>query len=141
MTQHMLMIKTVLGPSTITGAGIGLFADEDVPKDTLVWKYNPVFDLHFDQKTIDLMPEINRQFMLNHAWLSPKSGKYVYSIDDGRFMNHSSIHNNLEEIDIPEDPDTSTVAKRDIKKGEELLINYREIDITDKESDAEYLKS
>ena len=39
------MVKTKIGPSGI--AGISLFADQIIPKGTVVWRYQECFDLLF----------------------------------------------------------------------------------------------
>jgi uncharacterized protein len=39
----MLVVRTKTKASEI--AGIGLFADQFIPKGTVVWKYQPDFDL------------------------------------------------------------------------------------------------
>ena len=39
----MILVKTKLGKSNIHG--IGIFAKEFIAKETLVWKFNPIFDL------------------------------------------------------------------------------------------------
>ena len=135
------MIKASLKPSRIDGGGIGLFADQDVPKGTLVWKYNPLFDIHFNLKTVQNMSEIEQNFIKEYAFLSQDSGKYTLSIDNARFWNHSSVHDNLEDVADSGDIEAPTIAKRDIKAGEELLINYRTIDTADMNSDAPYLNS
>ena len=38
----MLLVKTRLGASAIHG--IGLFADEFIPKDTVTWRFTPGLD-------------------------------------------------------------------------------------------------
>lgn len=44
----MLNVKASVKPSPING--LGLFADEDIKKGTITWKYNPRFDISFDPK-------------------------------------------------------------------------------------------
>ena len=46
----MLMVKTRLGPSSI--AGIGLFADEDIPAGRVTWRFVPGFDQLFCEQDI-----------------------------------------------------------------------------------------
>ncbi len=132
----MLTIKASVKPSKIHG--IGLFADEDIKKGTLIWKFDPRFDLLFEPKEVSLMPQIQKDFIVHYAYLSKATNKYVLSIDNGRFLNHST-NNNIDEIDIPE-PEGGSIANRDIKAGEELNVDYRAFDANDAVSDEEYLK-
>ena len=46
----MLFVKTRVLPSRIHG--LGLFADEDIPKDTILWKFTSEFDLKFTKEQI-----------------------------------------------------------------------------------------
>ena len=135
----MFIVKVSARPSSIHG--IGLFADEKIPKGTMVWKFDPRFDILFDPKDVEMMSEVQRALIVRYAYLSKTTGKYVYSIDDGRFMNHSSRHDNLDDVAFPGEPETCTVANRDIEAGEELLINYRSFDAHDATSDEAYLDS
>ena len=57
----MLLVKTRLAPSTIHG--IGLFADEFIPKGTEVWKFVPGFDLALSVDEVESLPEMAK------AWI------------------------------------------------------------------------
>ena len=69
------------------------------------------------------------------------TGKYVYSIDDSRFTNHSSLKNNIDVVAMPGESETLGVANRDIEIGEEILVNYRHFDIDDENGTDDYLNS
>ena len=116
----MLRIKTVL--REVKGMGIGLFADQDVKKGNLIWQFDENFDQLIDPGVV---PSFAKKFFDRAAPLSFASNKYILCLDDARFMNHSEepcikvvYENNHEESDY---------AARDIKKGEEITINYRDI--------------
>ena len=47
----MLRVRTYLAPSAIEG--IGLFAEEPIPRGTLIWKHDDRFDLSYDLREID----------------------------------------------------------------------------------------
>jgi len=133
----VLTAKASVKPSKIQG--IGLFADEKILQGTITWKFNPRFDILFDPEEVKKMPKEQQGLINKYAYLSITSGKYVYSIDDSRFINHSSVNNNIDIADMPGEPETVAVANRDIEKGEEMLINYREFDVNDKNSQEDYL--
>jgi len=135
----MLVVKTKIGQSKIEG--IGLFADQFIPKGTVTWKFDPRFDIYFEPKEVEKMPEIQKDLIIHFAYLSKKSGKYVYSIDNTRFTNHSTSPNIVEDDQLfGGDAEICTVALKDIQIGEEMTIDYREIDAVDESSNEEYLK-
>lgn len=112
----MLLVKTKLGLSTIHG--IGLFADQFIPKDTVTWRYNPEFDISFSEEQISRMSEHARERFWEYSYFDKDLKKYVLCFDDLRFINHTSKNPNI--ISTPKED----IAARDIKKGEELLCNY-----------------
>jgi len=116
----MLLVKTKIQTSPI--AGIGLYADEFIPKDTVVWKLMPGFDtIHTEDEIKQLSPASLQQFM-NYCYHDKFSKKYVLCFDDARFFNHSDNPNTLNVGD-----DTGiTIASRDIQIGEELTTDYYE---------------
>jgi len=135
----MLTVKASAKPSKIEG--IGLFADERIPKGTVMWRFNSRFDILFDPEEVRQMPPEHRELIDRYAYLSTTTGKYVYSIDDSRFMNHSSVKNNIDIVPAPGEPETLGVANCDIEKGEEMLENYRAFDVHDENSSEEYLNN
>lgn len=134
----MLTVKTFVKSSAING--LGMFAAEKIPKGTITWKYNPRFDIDFDPQEVANMPQDQQDLIKTYAYLSMTSGKYVYSIDNSHFTNHSSKLNNLDVVDCG-DRETCAIANRDIEAGEEMLVNYRDFDSADHDSTDEYLKS
>jgi SET domain-containing protein len=135
----MLLIKTKIGKSDVEG--IGLFADQFIPKGTVTWKFDPRFDIYFEPSDVEKMSELQKDLIMHFAYLSKKSGKYVYSIDNTRFTNHSTSPNIAEDENLfVGDAEICTVATRDIQIGEEVTIDYRAIDAADEGSNEEYLR-
>lgn len=113
----MLLVKTRIDRSK--SHGIGLFANQFIPKGTKTWKYNPKYDRSYTRKSIDsLSPDAKKRF-LDYAYFDFKLKKFILCFDDQRFINHSNRPN------IKSTP-TTDVAIRDIKIGEELLCNYED---------------
>lgn len=135
----MLAVKASVRPSKIEG--IGLFADEKIPKGTVTWRFNPRFDILFNPEEVKQMSPEHRELIDRYAYLSTTTGKYVYSIDDSRFTNHSSMKNNIDVVPSPSEPEMLGVANRDIEKDEEMLVNYRAFDSHDENSKDEYLNN
>lgn len=117
----MLYIKTKIGPSNIEGTG--LFADEYIPKDTVLWKFTPGFDLKFSADEIKKLPEIIQRYMDRYTWLSKKSGKYCFPSDDAKYFNHSNTPNSLTTY-YDDEEEVVTKAIIDIHLGDEITENY-----------------
>lgn len=116
----MLLIKTKIGPSKIQG--IGLFANQFIPKGAVTWKYHPKFDTGFTQDDVDQMSEPSRKIFLWYAYYDFDQNKYILCFDDQRFINHSKNNFNIEST--PE----MDIAARDIQPGEEMLCDYNKFD-------------
>ncbi len=124
-TKAMLLIRTRIGESKIHG--IGLFAEEDIPIGTTIWRYVPNLDLALSIKEVEELPVVAQDYIYKHAWLSKKLNKYILSFDDDRFANHSE-ESNVGEKPTNEEDEPSVVALTDIRKGEEITFNYQDID-------------
>ncbi|KKW11252.1 MAG: Nuclear protein SET [Parcubacteria group bacterium GW2011_GWA2_49_9] len=133
----MLLVKTKVLQSKIHG--LGLFADEFIPKGTITWRFDPQIDLYFEPEEVAKMTELKRSLIEHFAYLSQQTGKYVYSVDNTRFTNHSA-HPNINNTKVLEgDREVCGEAKRDIAVGEELTIDYRLVDANDEKSKEAYL--
>lgn len=122
----MLFVKTKVGPSDVHG--IGLFADEFIPKGAPIWRFTPGLDLKLTESELAGLPELARKCILHYCYHSVVDNAYVLPFDDARFFNHSS-NPNVTSIDLPDDPEGMEIASRDIQTGEELLCDCREFDI------------
>ncbi len=135
----MIIVKTTVKPSSVNG--LGLFAGEKILKGTVVWRYDPLFDISFSPEEVEKMNLDQRELIERYAYLSTEQNVYIYSIDNSRFMNHSASHKNVDTVALPGDIETSAVANRDIEEGEEILVDYRSFDAHDAVSDEEYLNT
>ncbi|MBI2444601.1 MAG: SET domain-containing protein-lysine N-methyltransferase [Candidatus Magasanikbacteria bacterium] len=123
----MLLVKTKIGPSKIHG--IGLFADEFIPKGKLMWRVEHDFDLEFEASQLVNLSAPSRAQFLKYSYRHPKTGKYVLPFDDARFFNHAD-HPNINSV-YPNGNNGECdvgIAAQDIMAGEELTCNYREFD-------------
>ena|SRR3989338_3383221 len=109
----------VLKPSTVHDGGVGVFALHDIAKDT----YLELFTDTFEEEIRD-EEEVPKE--LQGYCLNQKSGKILCpkrfnQMDIGNYLNHS------------ESPNAKYVkgkgyfALRNIRAGEEILGNYREL--------------
>ncbi len=118
----MLHIKTKVGKSPLHG--IGLFADQFIPKGTVTWEYHPDFDSSFSEADTMRMTESARKQFFHYAYYDKDLDRYVLCFDDQRFINHSTKHENIHSTPRRD------VALRDIHRGEELLCDYYKYDDT-----------
>ena len=122
----MLFVKTKIGPSKIQG--IGLFADENIAKGTLVYevclylgRYLDIVEWTEDEWNV-LEQQLNEKSfkqIKRYTYKYREDNSYNFELDDTRFINHSDKPN------IAEDAKGKDIAICDIKKGEEILINYK----------------
>ena len=118
----MLYVKTKVLPSKIQG--LGLFADEFIPKGTVIWKFTPGFDQKFTREQILSFPKQVQVYLAKYAWLSSKSNLYCFSSDNGKYFNHSSDPNVRSEYKEGGEEEVVTTAIKDIQVGEEITDDY-----------------
>lgn len=115
----MLLVKTKLGMSGIHG--IGLFADQFIGKDELLWRYDGRVDRKLTIEDIERLAPASREQVRRYSYREKFSGLYVLCGDDARFFNHASSPNCL---DTEDGEEGLTLAARDIQPGEELICDY-----------------
>jgi uncharacterized protein len=124
----MLLVKTKVAPSPVHG--LGLFADQFIPRGTRIWEYSEVVDSRFDASRLVGLTEKEQDELLKHSYLNPSSGLYVVCGDDARYMNHADDPN-TEDVGYDDglvNGEGITVAARDIQPGEEIFSDYRAFD-------------
>jgi uncharacterized protein len=126
----MLLIKTKVLPSRIHG--LGLFADEFIPKGTIVWKFLPGFDQRFTHEQISGFPSIVQKYLARHASFR-KSNLYLLCADEGNYFNHSDAPN-VHSVEYEGELEMPVYALRDIHPGEELTEDYGEYDLSNDEN-------
>ncbi|MGZ4055202.1 MAG: SET domain-containing protein [Bacteroidia bacterium] len=115
----MLTVKTSLKLSAIPNAGIGLFAEEFIPKGTKIWEFTPGLDLKFTEEEYSKFNDLNTDFLFKYTYKC--NGEYILCVDNGRFINHSDDANTDDSSSF-----FQTIAKKDIQAGEEITSNYNE---------------
>jgi hypothetical protein len=119
----MLIVNTYLDRSAIHG--IGLFAAERIPAGTVVWRRSPEVDILLDRAELERLHPAARAQIEKYTYLDRMLGKLVLCGDDARFFNHSDAPNCQ---DFPDASGGTTVAARDIERGEELTCDYASFD-------------
>jgi SET domain-containing protein len=115
-TDHFSFI---LKPSTIKDGGIGVFALHDIEKDA----YMELFLKDFQEELLDEkdVPEELQVYCLNHESGKLLCPKLFNRMDIGNYLNH------LENPNLRYEKSKGYFALRDIKAGEELFANYKEL--------------
>ena len=111
-------------------AGLGLFADEFIPKGTVIWRFDGPVDRRYDESQLAALPEEDRERLLTFCYLNPGTRLYVCCGDNDRYINHSE-QPNTEDLGFEEgvfEGEGITIAARDIQPGEEILSDYRSFD-------------
>ena len=121
----MMIVKTTIKESDIHG--IGLFADEFIPKGTVIWEFTEGFDVRFTDEQLKNLPIIQKEYIEKYMWLSKTSGKYCHCADNGKYCNHSK-DNNVQSYYLNEYDEVVSIALKDIEQGEEILDDYNSFD-------------
>jgi len=66
----MLLVKTKIKESKIHG--IGLFADQFIPKGTEIWKFTSGFDQKFTREQILNFPDLLQVYIYKYCWRRKK---------------------------------------------------------------------
>ena len=125
----MLLIRTVVKPSSIHG--LGLFAAEDIPKGAAIWRFSPGLDMEIAATDFDKLTPYEQDVILFYGFHSTKTGKYHLSFDDVRFINHAEQGNvtvDVARASAEDDIEYMLIAAQDIAAGDELTQNYYEFD-------------
>lgn len=120
----MLLIKHKIAPSKI--GGLGLFADEFIKKDTIIWKNNTDSELIITNEQKQNLSDYMKNVFSYHGYFDKKQELWKLPLDNSRFMNHSNPSNTIV------DESGNSVAILDIKIDEEITCNYAEFDGSDR---------
>lgn len=116
----MLLVKTYLAQSSING--IGLFAAQDIPPNTVMWELNPAIDITLSKEQLNSLSQAAYEQVVKYAYIEINTNKIILCGDDARFFNHSDNSNCY---DIQDEFGGKTISKKYINAGEELTCDYR----------------
>jgi hypothetical protein len=119
--REMMMVDTVLGPSSIHG--IGVFLSEPVQAGQLIWRFDSRIDRAFSEQELGDMPPLLRSFLRTYSTLHDELKLWVLCGDNGRHFNHSDTPN-TRSLGIAFGDD---LAAADLPAGTELTSDYRTI--------------
>lgn len=125
----MYLTKIKFGTSSIQGKGV--FADQVIHKNEVVWKFVEGHDKTLSISDYEKLNQDEKDYMDKVAYLSLTSNQYVFppENDPALYTNHDALKNNLSVvIDHSISTEPFFIANRDITIGEELTNNYHEFD-------------
>lgn len=105
--------------------GIGLFADQDITKGSLIYTASPLLDVNLTQEQFDSLTENEKKEVKWWGFFDQPTKKWHVDFDVSKFINHS-YH-----ATVTQDPihtEAYLIAVRDIINGEELTQNYLEFE-------------
>ncbi|WP_291912580.1 SET domain-containing protein [Chitinophaga sp. CB10] len=112
------MIKPYLYVQKSKGKGRGVFTNEDIPAGTRI-ETSPVLVLDHEDTVL-----ADRTFLHNYIFLwGDDESESCIALGFCSIYNHDYSPNCKYEMDFEEET-MSIITRRDVKKGEELLINY-----------------
>jgi uncharacterized protein len=120
----MLLVKCKLGQSGVHG--LGVFAAQFIAQGTEVWRFQEGFDLEKTPEEVAALPPVAAEWFKRFGYLDHRLNQYILSFDDARFINHSDDPN--VRPDYEKHRCAVGHAVRDIAEGEEIVINYRDIE-------------
>lgn len=122
----MLRVDTYL--KNIEGKGISLISNEKIKKGDTVWVFDPMLDIKIPSAIVNSIKQTDHsgnftKLIDTYSAYDKTKDCYYLSIDNCRFINHSSQPN------TEEDPldDERFIAKYDIMPGDEITIDYEVI--------------
>lgn len=123
----MIIIKYKLKPSKIHE--IGLFADENIKKDKVVFESIKQFVSTWTKNEFVKLDSYTKRYIEHYGSFSDADNLWHLNHDDIRFCNHSIQNNNISRRNL-KTKNYQLIAMCDIKRGEELLQDYNEFDNT-----------
>lgn len=123
LLQEELQVRTKIGPSSISG--LGLFAAEDIPAGTTVFRWNDDVDQEYSKDYPNMLPHDDKNEFMKLA-SRDKNGWFLAG-DGAAYFNHSDDNNVDTAFDDVPPAKRDRVAKRDIPAGEELTMNYADV--------------
>jgi uncharacterized protein len=122
----MLLVRTRIQPSNING--LGLFADEFIPKGTRILQYEPAFDRAYTDNEIQHLPQTVQEYLHHYSYFSTDLKKWILPFDNDRYVNHSNNPNTRVEPTLVSHGESGVIALRDIYPGEEITLNYKDME-------------
>lgn len=114
----MLLVTHYVGRSPIHGMGV--FTREVIKAQSVVWRFDPMFDVEISAALVAQFPEEEVQTLLHHAEYIEHLGVFRLGNDGDMFMNHSDTPSLI-------DCGDEMRAAHDLPAGSELTCDYSDV--------------
>ena len=114
----MIIVDHYVGKSSIHG--LGIFLKNPVAAGSVIWKFDPMFDIELTQEFIAMLAPEDAEIIYHHAEYIAGRNIFRLGNDADIFMNHSDTPTLIDKGDI-------MVARHNLKAGEELTCSYSEV--------------
>ena len=114
----MFLVEHFVGKSRIHG--LGVFISKPIKRRSLIWKFDPDFDIEISCHLVSSLSKHDMQFILNHAEYISETDSFRLGNDGDIFMNHSDTPSLSDYGDF-------MLAARDLRAGDELTCDYRTV--------------
>jgi SET domain-containing protein len=108
--------------------GLGVFARKFIPQGAIWWSGKREEIIEITRRQYEVLRESRPSRMLadvhEHSYYEAASDRLLYICNNGRYINHSSTPNVAMHCDA-----LTSIALRDIDRGEELFEDYRTYDV------------
>jgi SET domain-containing protein len=116
----MFLYRVEVKVATNPKMGLGLFAKEFIPKDSIAWKFTEGIDTKISLLQFFDLNDAQKEYFTKYGWIEKGEEGFYYSSGDlSNFMNHSYTPNLNGKQEC-------LIAVRDIQIGEELFVDYSE---------------
>lgn len=105
--------------------GIGLFADENLKKGTLIYTASPLLDVNITNEQFNTLSDREKEEFQWWGFFDEPSQRWHVDFDVSKFINHSTEGTVTQDKNHAE---AYLVTSRDVEKGEELTQNYLEFE-------------
>ena len=119
----MMLVPNYLDKSPIHG--VGIFAQNDIPKGTPIWEFTPGFDQVFSEAQLDGLRPLEREAVLFYCYVEQGLNHIVLCCDNARHFNYADDPNCGPSSHSVQGY-VSTIALRDIAACEELTYSIEE---------------
>ena len=105
--------------------GVGMFTKQNIKKGELIAKASPILDVDITIEAFNKLEHKEKSEILYWGFYDAPRNVYHCDFDSTKFINHDKDGNVTQDENYR---DMYLIAKRDIKKGEELTQNYLEFE-------------
>jgi SET domain-containing protein len=106
--------------------GIGIFADEHIPAETVLWVPSPALSLHYSEDEFNTLSENEKQTISHYGYFHKEFKVWHLAADDSRYINHSKNPN----VTVTEDG-WGLKTLIDLKLGDEIVQDYNDFEDID----------